>query len=137
MVFSSCMLDTLSATGSSSLSFGSSMALFKWSQCSVSELHSLPQSSSPLAGWPAIYLFRRTFNTWVRPPGRSFADKAYGSGNFSDNLNAAAPSCWKFNQDALMTSSVSEMDPMADICLVWARDSFYVARRFWLPCHIS
>jgi len=26
---------------------------------------------------------------------------------------------------------------MAVICLLWARDSFFVACRFWLPCHIS
>jgi len=36
-----------------------------------------------------------------------------------------------------MLSSVSEMYPTAVICLFWARDSFWVARRFWQRCHIS
>jgi len=33
------------------------------------------------------------FNTWVRPPGRSFLDKAGGNDDLSDNLNAAETSC--------------------------------------------
>ena len=49
--------------------------------------------------------------------GRSFADKAGGKGDLSDSLNAAAPSCWESDQDALMISSVSEMYPTAVICL--------------------
>ena len=36
-----------------------------------------------------------------------------------------------------MISSVSEMYPTAVICLLWARDSFCVARRWRLPCHNS
>ena len=56
---------------------------------------------------------------------------------FSGNLNAAAPSWWTSDQDALTIFSVSEMYPTAVICLFWARDSFCVAHRLLLPCHIS
>jgi len=94
-------------------------------------------SSLLSTGWRLILRIRRTFTTWIRPPGRSFADKPGGKGDLFDNLNAAAPWCWKSDQDALTISSVSEMYPTAVICLFWARDSFCVARRFWLPCHIS
>jgi len=88
-------------------------------------------------GWRSILLIQRTFNTLVHPPGLTFADKAGGKGDLSDNLNAAAPSCWKFDQDSLVISLVSEMYLMAVICMFWVRDSFCVARSFWLPCHIS
>jgi len=79
---------------------------------------------------------QQTFITWVCTAGRPFADKAGGKGNLSDNLNAAAPSCWKFDQDGLTISSLSEMYPMAVIWLFWAWDSFWVACRCWLPSHI-
>jgi len=59
------------------------------------------------------------------------------NGDLSDNLDAAATSHWKSDQDPLTLSSVSEMYPKAVICLFQARDSFCVVRRFWLPCHIS
>jgi len=88
-------------------------------------------------GWLLITRIRRTFTIWVLPPGRSFADNAAGKGDLSDNLNAAAPSCWKSDQDALSISSVSEMYPTSVICLFWVRDSFSVARRFSQLCHIS
>ena len=65
------------------------------------------------------------------------ADKAGGTGDSSENEHAAAPSCVKIDQDALMISSVSEMYCTAVICSFSARDSIWVARRFWLPCHIS
>jgi len=94
-------------------------------------------SSSLSAGWRSIGLIWWTFNIWVRPPGRFFADKAGSTGNFSDNLNAAAPSWWKSDQDALTISSVSDMYSPADICVFWAQDSWFVARRVWQPCHIS
>jgi hypothetical protein len=84
-----------------------------------------------------IRLFRRTFNVCVCPPGRFFADKAGGKGDLSYNLNEAAPSWSKNDQDGLTISAVSNMYPMAVICLFWTRDSFWVARRFWLPCHFS
>jgi len=93
-------------------------------------------SPSLSTGWWLILRIRWTFNIWVRPPGRSFADKGGGKGDLSDNLNAAAPSCWKCDQDALMTSSMSEMYLTAVIFLFRGWDSFWVARRFWLPCHI-
>ena len=59
----------------------------------------------------------RTFNNAVRPPGRSLADKAGGTSDLSDNVDAAAPSCRKFDKDALIMSSVSEMYPTVVICL--------------------
>jgi len=95
------------------------------------------RSLSLSTGWRLILQIRRTFKIWVLTPGRSFADKAGGKGDLSDNINAAAPSCWKSDQDALTISSVSKMYPTAVIYLFWARDSFWVARRFWLTCHIS
>jgi hypothetical protein len=68
------------------------MSPFQFSQFSVSEMLAGELSSSLSAGWRLIRLIRRKFNTSVRPQGRSFADKAGGTGDFSDNLNAAAPS---------------------------------------------
>jgi hypothetical protein len=82
-------------------------------------------------------LILQTFNVWVHSPGRSFADKAGGKGNLSDNIYAAAPWCQMSGQDALMISSVSEIYAMDVICLISKWDSFCVARRFWLPYHIS
>jgi len=94
-------------------------------------------SSSLSTGWCLILLIQRTFNIWVGPPGMFFADKAGGKGDLSDNFNAAAPSCWKSDQDALTISSVSEMYLTAIICLFWAQSCICVALTFWLPCHIS
>jgi len=122
---------------SSSLSFGLSNSPFQWSQSSASKMLSGALSSSLPTGWQLIVRIRRIFNTWVHPPWRSFADKAGGKGDLSDNLNAAAPSCWKSDHNAFTISSVSEMYPTAVICMFWAWDSIWVARRFWLPCHIS
>jgi hypothetical protein len=36
-------------------------------------------------------LIQQTFNTCVCPPESSFPNKAGGTGDFSDDLNAAAP----------------------------------------------
>jgi len=87
-------------------------------------------------GWRLILWTPWTFNIWVRPPARSLADKGGGKGDLSDNLNAATPSCWKSDLDALTITSVSEMYPTAVICLFWARVSILVVRRFWLHCRI-
>jgi len=94
-------------------------------------------SSSHSTGSRLFLRIRLTCNVWVPPPARSFADKGGGKGDLSNNINAAAPSCWKSDQGALKISSVSEMYPTAVICLFWTRDFFWVARRFWLPRHIS
>jgi hypothetical protein len=75
----------------------------------VSEMLSGKLSSSLSVGWRSIHLIWWILTTWVRTPGRSFADKAGGTGEFSDNLNAATPSWWKFDQDASQIASVSEM----------------------------
>ena len=131
------MSDSSSASHSTSLLFGLSNSPFQLSQFSVSEMLSGALSSSLSNGWQLIYQFRQTFNTLVCPPGRFFVDIAGGKGDLSDNLNAAAPSCCKFDEDALMISLVSEMYSTAVICLFEARDFFCVAHRFWLPCHIS
>jgi len=109
--------DSSSRSKSSSLLFGLSTSPFQISQLSVSQMLSGELSSSLSAGWWSIHLIQQTFNTGVRPPGRSFADQAGGTGDFSDNLNAAAQSCRKCDQDALRISSVSEMYPTAVICL--------------------
>ena len=102
--FSSSISDSLSASQSSSLAFGLSRSPFQLRRFSVSEMLSGELSSSLSAGWRSIRLFRRTSNIWVHHPGRSFADKAGGTGDFSDNLNTATPSCWKSHQDALTIS---------------------------------
>ena len=137
LLLSSSISDSLSASQTSSLLFGLSKSTFQSSQCLVSETLSGALSSSLLAGWRSIYLIQQTFNTCVPPAGRCFADKADGTGNLSDDLNAAAPSCWMFDPDALTISSESEMYLTAVICLFWVQQSFCVVRRFWLPCHIS
>jgi len=129
--------DSSSAAQSSSVSFGLSKWPFQFSQSSVSEMLSGVLSSSLSTGWLFIVQSRRIFKIWVLTPGRSFADQAGGKGDLSDSLNAAAPSCGKSEQDALMISFVSEMYPMAVICVFWVQDSFCVACMFWLPCHIS
>jgi len=103
----------------------------------VSELHSGALSSWLTTGWRLILRIRRPFNIWVYPPGRFFVHKDGGKGDLSDNLNAATPSFWKSDQDASLISLLSEMYPMAVICLIWVRDSFRVAHRFQLSCHIS
>jgi len=122
---------------SSSVAFGLSKSSFQFSLSSVSEMLSGALSSSLSTGWMLILQIRRTFIIWVRPPGRSFADKAGGKGDLSDSLNAAAPSCWKGDQEALTISSVSEIYPTAVIGLFRGQDSFCIAHKFWLPCHIS
>jgi len=137
LLLSSSISDSFSASQSCSLSFGLSKSPIQLSQFWVAEMLSGEQASSLLAGWQSIRLIGRTSNTWVLPPWRSFAHRAGGTGDFSDNENAAAPSCWQCDQDALTISSVSEMYPLDVICVLWARHSFCVARRFWLPCHIS
>jgi len=132
-----CISDSSSAAQSSSLSFGLYKSPFQFSQSSVSKMFAGALSWSLSTGWRLILRIRWTFKIWVRPAWRSFADKADGKGDLSDNLNAATPSCWRSDQDAVTISSVSEMYPTAVICLFWTRDSFWVAHRFWLPCHIS
>jgi len=131
------MADWTSAAQSSALSFRLSKAPFRFSQCSVSEKLSSALSSSLSTGWRLIRLIPRTCNIWIRRPWRSFADKAGGIGDLSDNLNAATPSCWKIDQDALTISSVSKMYPTAVIDWFSAQDCFWLARWLWLPCHIS
>ena len=135
---SACSIsDSTSAGQSSSLSYGLSKSRFQLSQSSESEMVSVALSSSLSTGWRLILRSRWTFNIWVHPPGRSIPDQGGGKGDLSDNLNAASPSCWKSDHDALMISSIFKIYPTAVICLFWARDSFWVERRFWLPCHIS
>ena len=129
--------DSMSASQMSLLPFEFSKAPFKWSQFFVSEILSSAPDSSHWAGWRSILFSWRTFNTWVCPPGRSIAHKAGGKGDLCDYLNAAAPSCLNSYQDALTISSISEMYPMAVICLFWAWHYICVAWRFWLPCPIS
>ena len=127
----------LSAAQSSSLSFGLSKSTFQSNQSLVSEMHSGRPASLLLTGWQLILRIQSTFNISVHPPGRSFADKAGGHGDLSDNINAATTSCWKSYQDALTNSSGSELYPWAFIWLFRVLDCFCVARQFWLPCEIS
>jgi hypothetical protein len=124
MLLSCCISDSLSATQLSLQSFGLSKSWFQFCQSSVSEMLAGALCSSQLTGWRLTFQIWWTCNIWVRPPGRSFADKAGGKGDLSDYLNAATPWCWKSDQNALTISSVSEMYSMAVICLIWARDSF-------------
>ena len=126
-----------SASHSSLLSIGSSKSPFQQSRSLGSEMHSSALSTSLFASWWWILCVRRTFNTVVPPPGRSFADNADGKGDLSENLNAATPSCSKCDQDALTISSVSELYPSIVICTFWLCDIFCVACRCWLPCCFS
>jgi len=84
-----------------------------------------------------MHRIQRTINFSVRPPGRSLPDTGGGNGDRSDNSNAATPSCWNSDQDALTIFSVSRMYPTTVICLFRSSDSFWVAHMFWLLCHIS
>ena len=129
--------DSPSAAQSSLLSFGLSKSPFQFRQFLVSEMLPGVLSSSLSNGWWLILRIWWRINSWVCPPGRSFPDNASGEGDHSACLNAATPSYWKCDQDALTISSVSKMYPTAVICLFWGRDSFVVARRFWMPCHMS
>ena len=70
-------------------SCGLSTSQFQISQFMVSEMLSGSLFPSQFAGWRSILQIRWTFNTWVSPPGRFFADKASGKRNLSNNLNAA------------------------------------------------
>jgi len=137
MLFSCSISDSTSAVQSFWQSFGLSKSLFQLSQSSVSQMLSGALSSSLSTRWQLILRIRWTFNIWVRPPGKFFADKCGGNGDISDNFNADTPSCRKSDHDAWTITSVSKMYPTGVICLFWARDSVWVARRFWLPCHIS
>ena len=104
---------------------------------SVSEMFSGKVSSSLQARWWSIHFIQRTLNNWVRAPGWVFADEPAGTGDIPNNLKASAPSCWKYDHDVLTIFSVSEMYSTAVMSWFWARDSFCLACRFWLPCHIS
>jgi len=130
-------LDSSSAAQLSLLSFGWSKSRFQFTQCSVTAICSCVLSSSLSTGWKFILRIVRTFKIRVLPPGRYLAEKAGGKGDLSDNLNAATTSCWKSDQEALTSSSMSEMYLMPVICLFWVWVSHCVAHRFWLPCHIS
>jgi len=137
MPLSCSISDPTSATQWSSLWFRIFQSPFQSSQFAGSEMVSGARSSLPSPGWLLIHRIRQTFNIWVHSPGRSFADKAGGKGDLSDNLNAAAASCLQSDQDALTISSMSKMYLTAVICMLWVWDSFCVARSVWLPCHIS
>jgi hypothetical protein len=95
------------------------------------------QYQSLLAGWQSIRLIWQMFDRWGCPPGRSIEVKAGGKGELSDNLNAATQSCTTFDQDAFTISEVSDVYPAPVICLIWAGDTFYIAGRFWVLCHIG
>jgi hypothetical protein len=112
--------DSLCASPSSFLAFGLSMSPFQLSQFSVSENLSGELSSSISAGWRSIYLILRTFNIWVCPQGRYFADNNGGTGDFSHNIDADRPLTWKSDLDALMISARSEMYPTAVIWLLFS-----------------
>jgi len=108
--------DSSSAAQSSSLLFGFTKSPLLFSQSSLSEMRSGALSLLLSTGWRLIHRIWRTFTICVYPPGMFSVDKAGGKGDLSDNLNAAAPSCWKSDLDALTISSMSEMYPTAVIC---------------------
>ena len=68
--------DSSSASQTSSLTFELSRSPFQSSQFSVSEMLLGGQTSLLSAGWRWIFLIWGIFNICVRPPRRSFADKA-------------------------------------------------------------
>jgi len=122
MLLSCCISYSTSAPQLSLLSFGLSKSTFQWSQSSVSEMLAGALSWSLSTGWRLILQIQRALNTWVCPPWRSFADKASGKGDVSDNLNTAARTGCNSVHDDLTISSLSEMYPTAVIGLFWARD---------------
>ena len=136
MLFSRSVSDSMSAAYSSSLLIGYSESPLQLSQTSASEMHSGGLSLSLSAGWQLILQIQRTLIICVHPPARFFADKGHVEGDHSDDWNATAPSCWNTDHNALKIPSMSEMYPMAVLCLFRARDSFCVAHSLWLPCHI-
>jgi hypothetical protein len=83
------------------------------------------------------FLIQWTCKTWVYPPWRLCADTAGSQGSLSNNVNSAAPSCQKTDQDALNVSSVFEMYSATVMCLLWEQDFFWVTCGLWLPCHLS
>jgi len=87
----------LSSSHSFSLSFGLSKSPCRSSQFWVSEMLSGALSWTLSAVIWLIHWMQRTFITSVRPLERTFADKAGGKRDHSDNLNAAAVLCWKFD----------------------------------------
>ena len=107
--------DSSSSLQSSLLLIGLSTSPFQLSQFSVLEMLSGRSSASLSTRWRSIVLIWLTFNTSVCPPGRFVSDNTGGKSDLSDYFNAAAPSCWKFDQDAMMISPVSEMYPTAGI----------------------
>jgi len=137
MLLSCCIPASMSATQSSSLSVGLSKSPFRLSQSAVSEMLWGELSWLLSTGWQLLLRIHQTLNNWVRPPWRSLAGKGGDKGDLSDSLNAVAPSGWKSDHDALTISSVSEMYPIVVICMFWVQDPFWVAHRFWLPCHRS
>jgi len=115
MRFSCSTSDSTSAAQLSSLLCWFLKSPFQLSQYLVSKMLSGAQYSSHSTGWRLNLLIQQTFNNWVLPTGRSFADKAGGKGDLSVNLNAAAPWCSKSDHDALTIYSVSKMYPAAVI----------------------
>jgi len=133
----SSMSGSLSASPSCSLSFGLSKSKFQSCQFSVSKMLSCALSSSRSTGWRSIHWIRRMITIWLLSTRMFLTDEAGSKGDLSGNFNAAALSCWKFDQEGLRISSESDIYATAVNCSFWARDSFCVAHRFWLPCHIS
>jgi len=133
----SCPISVSPSTAqSSSLSFTSYKFSFKWSQSAVSEMISGALSWSLSIGSWLILWICQTSMIRVRPPGRTIVDTGGGKGDLTDNLNAAAPSCWKSDHYALTISLVSEMYPTVVISLFRAHDFLCVVHRFRLPCNI-
>ena len=84
---------SLSASASSLLLFELSKSPFELNQILVSAMISGELYSSLSARWWLIHLIWWTFNTSFGPPGMPCADNAGGRGDFTNNLNAATPSC--------------------------------------------
>jgi len=134
---SSSTSDLSSTTQSFWLNLGLSTSAVQSSQLLVSQMLSGAQCSSLSAGSRTIVLGRWTFNTWIHPLPRSIGNRALGNGDLSNNLNAAIPSRWMVDQDALSITSEFELYHTAVISLFWAVESFCLSLKFWLPCHIS
>jgi hypothetical protein len=106
---SSSIYDLLCTFLTSLHSFGLSKSPFQFSQFLLSEILAGKLMSLLAGGQRSIYCIWRTFNIRVCPLERSFADKAGGTGDFSSNVYAVAPSSWKSDQETLTISWVSEM----------------------------
>jgi hypothetical protein len=131
------ILNSLSTSQSSLLSLGVFKSQFLLSQLLVGTRLIGALTTSLTTGWQWILFIWWSFIACVHSPARFSADKVGGKGDLSHNLHSATQSCWKFDQNALTISSVSEIYARAVISLFQGWDFVIVAHTHWMPSHIT